>query len=48
MQFIKMPWDIYKNDPNWVPPLIMDRKKLLDQKEESFFSTCRNGFISCT
>ena len=37
MQFIKMPWDIYKNDPNWVPPLIMDRKKLLDKKKNPFF-----------
>jgi hypothetical protein len=37
MQFIKMPWNIYKNDPNWVPPLIMDRKKLLDKKKNPFF-----------
>ncbi len=37
MQFIKMPWDIYKDDPNWVPPLIMDRKKLLDKKKNPFF-----------
>jgi hypothetical protein len=38
MQFIKMPWQIYKDDPNWVPPLIMDRKKLLDKKHNPFFS----------
>jgi len=35
--FIKMQWDIYKNDPNWVPPLIMDRKKLLDKKKNPFY-----------
>jgi len=29
MQFIKMPWKIYKNDPNWVPPLIGDMKRSL-------------------
>ena len=37
MQFIKMQWDIYKDDPNWVPPLIMDRKKLLDKNKNPFF-----------
>lgn len=37
MKFIKMPWKIYKDDPYWVPPLIMDRKKLLNKKVNPFF-----------
>ena len=37
MQFIKLPWKIYRNDPHWVPPLIMDRKNLLDRKKNPFF-----------
>jgi GNAT superfamily N-acetyltransferase len=37
MQFIKFPWKIYKDDPNWVPHLIMDRKKILDKKKNPFF-----------
>ena len=37
MQFIKMPWTIYKNDPNWVPHLLMDRKKILSRKKNPFF-----------
>lgn len=37
MQFIKLPWKIYKNDPNWVPHLIMDRKKILDRNHNPFF-----------
>jgi hypothetical protein len=37
MKFIKMPWQIYKDDPNWVPPLIIDRKKLLDKTHNPFF-----------
>lgn len=37
MQFIKMQWEIYKDDSNWVPPLIMDRKKLLDKVKNPFF-----------
>jgi hypothetical protein len=37
MRFIKFPWKIYKNDKNWVPPLIMDRKKLLNKEKNPFF-----------
>ncbi len=37
MKFIKLPWKIYQNDPNWVPPLIMDRKKFLDRNKNPFF-----------
>ncbi len=37
MQFIKFPWKIYRNDPNWVPPLLVDRKKFLDKTKNPFF-----------
>ncbi|MBK7865640.1 MAG: hypothetical protein IPJ75_00815 [Ignavibacteriales bacterium] len=37
MQFIKLPWKIYKDYPYWVPPLIMDRKKMLDKEHNPFF-----------
>lgn len=37
MQFIKLPWKIYKDDPNWVPPLIMDRKHILDREKNPFY-----------
>ncbi len=37
MYFIKFPWKIYANDPNWVPPLIMDRKKFLHREKNPFF-----------
>ena len=29
--FIKLPWKIYKNDPLWVPPLIVQQKETLDK-----------------
>jgi hypothetical protein len=38
MQFIKLPWKIYQNDPHWVPPLILDRKNLLDKKKNPFYT----------
>ena len=35
--FIKFPWQVYKSDPNWVPPLILDVKERLDKKKNPFF-----------
>ncbi|MFQ5792427.1 MAG: hypothetical protein ACE5JI_18310 [Acidobacteriota bacterium] len=37
MTFIKFPWRIYRGNPNWVPPLLLDMKKLLDPKKNPFF-----------
>ena len=36
-KFILFAWEIYKNDPLWVPPLIMDQLKLLHPKKNPFF-----------
>ena len=36
--FIKLPWKVYKNDPHWVPPLILDMKKILNKKKNPFFN----------
>ena len=35
--FVKLPWRLYRNEPNWVAPLLMDVKKRLDQKKNPFF-----------
>ena len=32
-KFIKIVWKIYKNDVNWVPPILADRIKLLDKQK---------------
>jgi hypothetical protein len=37
MTFIKFPWKIYKDDPNWVPPLLMDKKKIMNKEKNPFF-----------
>ncbi|MEO8612711.1 MAG: N-acetyltransferase [Chloroflexota bacterium] len=31
--FFNFPWTLYKNDPNWVPPLLSMRRDLLDKKK---------------
>ncbi|MDZ7385237.1 MAG: N-acetyltransferase [candidate division KSB1 bacterium] len=36
-RFVKLPWSIYRGNPYWVPPLIVDVKKLLDRKKNPFF-----------
>lgn len=36
-KFILFPWKVYKNDPNWVPPLIIDMKEKLNTKKNPFF-----------
>jgi GNAT superfamily N-acetyltransferase len=35
--FIKLPWRLYRDEPNWVPPLLMDVKKRLDRRKNPFF-----------
>ncbi len=35
--FITFAWQIYKNDPNWVPPLIMDTMNMMDKQKSPFF-----------
>jgi hypothetical protein len=31
--FFEFPWKVYKNDPNWVPPMLSLRRNLLDRKK---------------
>jgi len=35
--FIKFQWQIYTNDPAWVPPLIIERKAFLNRKRHPFY-----------
>jgi hypothetical protein len=44
-QFIKLPWTIYRNDPNWVPPLIAEQKKMLDPGHNPFFRHARAAYF---
>jgi len=35
--FVKLPWQLYRDEPRWVAPLLMDVKKRLDQRRNPFF-----------
>jgi GNAT superfamily N-acetyltransferase len=36
-KFLTFPYKIYKDDPIWVPPLLPDRKKMIDPQSGPFF-----------
>jgi hypothetical protein len=36
-QFVKFQWQIYKDDPHWVPPLYMERRDFIDPVRHPFF-----------
>jgi len=35
--FVKFPWVVYREDPLWVPPLLMERKAFINPKKNPFF-----------
>jgi hypothetical protein len=35
-QFIKVPWYIYANEPNWIPPLLAEQRHMLSKKNPFF------------
>ena len=44
-QFIKFPWRTYKNDPNWVPPLIHDQMNFFNPDKNPFYQHSRVQLI---
>src|SRR5581483_136005 len=37
LKFIRLPWELYKDEKNWVPPLEMDRMRLIDEVKNPFY-----------
>ncbi len=37
-QFIRVPWRVYRDDPNWVPPLVLERREHLNQRTNPYFA----------
>jgi GNAT superfamily N-acetyltransferase len=44
-EFIKFPWQVYRDDPHWVPPLITERKEFLDREKNPFFKHAEVEFF---
>ena len=34
--FLRLPWRIYRDDPCWVPPLLVEQRRLLDRAKHPF------------
>lgn len=38
-RFFNLPWDLYADDPNWIPPIRLVQKELLNFKKHPFYDT---------
>jgi GNAT superfamily N-acetyltransferase len=36
-QFVTLPWSLYANDPQWVPPLLVEVKEFINPKKHPFY-----------
>lgn len=41
LEFVRLVWKLYRNDPNWVAPIEMDRMRLLDTEKNPFYHHAR-------
>jgi len=44
-KFVKMPWLIYKDDPHWIPPLLIERLEAINPKKNPFFEHGEAAFF---
>ena len=44
-RFIRFPAKIYRGDPNWVPPLLIERREILDPRKNPFFEHAEVGLF---
>ena len=44
-RFVRFPWQIYRHDPNWVPPLISAYRAFLDRRKNPFFEHADVKFL---
>ncbi|MGD1880644.1 MAG: dATP pyrophosphohydrolase [Kiloniellaceae bacterium] len=42
--FVRLPWSIYRDDPAWIPPLLMERREHLDPRKNPFFEAADTRF----
>jgi GNAT superfamily N-acetyltransferase len=47
-QFVKLPYRLYRGDPNWVPQLLVDDYKKLDRSKHPFFQHAEAEFFLAT
>jgi hypothetical protein len=40
-QFVQLPWRIYRNDPNWIPPIVMALEEGVNFRKNPFYDRNR-------
>lgn len=43
-RFIRVPWLVYRNNPEWVPPLMLERREALSETKNPYFRHARARF----
>ena len=44
-RFMRFPWQVYRHDPNWVPPLLAEQRRFLDRRKNPFFEHAEVKFL---
>jgi len=44
-RFVRLPFRLYRDEPNWVAPLIFERKQFLDRRRNPFFEHARAEYF---
>ena len=42
LRFVRLPWELYQNEAKWVPPLEMDRMRLIDEVKNPFYKHAKH------
>jgi hypothetical protein len=45
-QFLHLPWSLYKDDVNWVPPLLLERKEHLSKRNPYFLHATFQAWLA--
>ena len=45
--FLRLPFALYRGDPNWVPPLVREVRRTLDARRTPYFSTASLALFLC-
>ena len=46
-KFIKLPFELHRDEDNWVPPLISERRRFLDRDKNPFFAHAEAEYFLC-
>ncbi|MBU6221196.1 MAG: N-acetyltransferase [Planctomycetes bacterium] len=47
-RFVRLPWRIYRDDPCWMPPLVMSQEELLGFRPHPFYETSKSRSFLAT